>query len=196
MKRFTAMITATVLLIACGGPQDTLEGDLAATTQVAQVNAELMEPVGRDRYGFTNPSSEPTLDVFEVDARSADRIGVYPTPPESDRIRFVRNPVSRGALGTILDEADSVVVLMIPLLDPTRDLDVNFDAFFVALDSDGEVVSSDYSDETTELLSELIVYGTSQNLRPVEVLAAAARGLNAEAPTDLEREAAAIIIGG
>ena len=194
--RRRAAVVAALLLVACGGPQDTLEGDLAATTHVAQVGVDLMEPVGRDRYGFTNPSSEPTLDVFEVDARSADRIGVYPTPPESDRIRFVRNPVSRGALGTILDQADSVVVLMIPLLDPTRDLDVDFDAFFIALDSDGDVVSSDYSDETTELLSELIVYGTSQNLRPVEVLAAAASGLNAESPTDLERQAAAIITGG
>lgn len=195
MRRGTALI-AGLLLVACGGPQDTLEGDLAATTEVAQIGVDLMEPIGRDRYGFTNPSSEPTLDVFEIDARSADRLGVYPTPPGSDLIRFVRNPVSRGVLGSILDQAESVVVLMIPLLDPTRDLQVDFDAFFIAMDADGDVVASDYSDETTQLLSDLIVYGSSQDLRPVEVLAAATRGLSAEAPTDIEREAAAIVNGG
>lgn len=195
MRRFTAIIAGTVLL-ACGGPQDTLEGDLAATTQVVQIDVELMEPIGRDRYGFTNPSSEPTLDVFEFEAQSADRLGVYPTPPDGDLIRFVRNPVSRGTLGGILDPADSIVVLMIPLLDPTRDLDVDFDAFFVAINADGEVVASDYSDETTQLLSDLFIYGDSQDLRPVAVLVAAVRGLATEAPTEVEREAAAIITAG
>ncbi len=183
-------------LIACGGPQDTIEGDLAATTQVAQIDVELLEPIGRDRYGFTNPTSEPTLDAFEVDARVADRVGVYPTPPGSDMIRFVRNPVSRGVLGTILDSADSIVVLLIPLLDPTRDLRIDFDAFFVALDVDGNVVASDYADETTEILSELIEFGQTENLRPIEVVAAAVRGLNGEAPTDVERDAAEIVAGG
>lgn len=194
--RRSIAVFALAASIACGGPQDTIEGDLAATTQVAQIDVGLMEPVGRDRYGFTSPSSEPTLDVFEIDARSADRLGVYPTSPGDERIRFVRNPVARGALGGILDPADSVVVLMIPLLDPTRDLDVDFDAFFVALDAEGNVVASDYADETTELLSELIEFGEGESMRPVEVLAAAVRGLSVEAPTDLERRAAAIITGG
>ena len=195
MRRVIAFL-ALAALMACGGPQDTIEGDLAGTTQVAQIDVELMEPVGRDRYGFTSPSSEPTLDVFEIDARSADRVGVYPTSPGDERIRFVRNPVARGTLGGILDPADSIVVLMIPLLDPTRDLHVDFDAFFVALDAEGDVVASDYADETTELLSELIEFGNGENLRPVEVLAAAVRGLSVEEPSDLERRAASIITSG
>jgi hypothetical protein len=182
-------------LSACGGPSDTLEGDLAAASEIIQVPAAAVEPVARDRYGFTNPSSEPTLDVFEVGASRAERFEVFEAP-RADPIEFVRNPVSLGALANVLDPADTVVVILIPLIDPTRDFRIAFDAFFVSIDGSGSVVAADYTDDTRDRLNELFEFGRNEGYRPAEILAIAARGVNADPPSALEQETVAILFGG
>jgi hypothetical protein len=195
MRRVTAMLAVVGLLAACGGLSDSLEGDLGAASEVIQVPAEAVEPVARDRYGFTSPNSEATLDVFAVDASSAQRFDVFEAP-RADPIDFVRNPVSLGALANVLDPAETVVVILIPLIDPTQDLGVGFDGFFIALDGAGTVVAADYPEETVERLDQLFEFGRSEGLQPAEILAIAAQGVNAEAPTARESEAVAILFGG
>ena len=129
-----------------------------------------------------------------MEAADASRFEVF-SAPRDDVIEFVRNPVSRGALANVLDPADSLVVILIPLLDPTRDFRVDFDAFFIALDESGAVVASDYSETTTERLDELFDLGRGSGLEPAEMLALTARAINAESPTGLESEALAILRG-
>lgn len=194
MRRLLAIAMVTGLVAACGAETDSIEGDLAAASEVIEAPAAAMEPVGRDRYGFTSANAEATIDVFEVEAADASRFEVF-SAPRDDVIEFVRNPVSRGALANVLDPADSLVVILIPLLDPTRDFRVDFDAFFIALDESGAVVASDYSETTTERLDELFDLGRGSGLEPAEMLALTARAINAESPTGLESEALAILRG-
>lgn len=195
MRRVATALALTSMLTACGGPSDTLEGDLAAASEIIQIPASAAEPVARDRYGFTNPDSEATLDVFEVDASTAQRFDVFDAP-RADPIEFVRNPVSRGASANVLEPAETVVVILIPLIDPTRDFGVGFDAFFVSLDAAGSVVASDYPDDTGERLQQLFEFGRSEGHQPAEILAIAARGLNADPPSPSEDEAVGILFGG
>ncbi len=195
MRRGAAALTVAVLVTACGGPSDTLEGDLAAASEVIQVPAAAVEPVARDRYGFTNSNSEATLDVFEVDASVTDRFDVFEAP-RADPIEFVRNPVSLGALANVLDPAETVVVILIPLIDPTRDFRIAFDAFFVSLDSTGSVVAADYPDDAKGRLDDLFEFGRTEGYEPAEILAIAAKGVNADPPSALEQRAVAILFGG
>ncbi len=195
MRRLAIACSLIPLLSACGGPSDTLEGDLAAASEIIQAPSVAVEPVARDRYGFTNPSSEATLDVFEVDASQAERFEVFEAP-RADPIEFVRNPVSLGALANVLDPAETVVVILIPLIDPTRDFRVGFDAFFVSIDGSGSVVAADYTDDTRDRLSELFEFGRNEGYEPGEILAIAAQGVNADPPSALEQETVAILFGG
>lgn len=195
MKRTTAALALIALLAACGGPSDTLEGDLAAASEIIAIPVSQAEPIGRDRYGFTNPSSEATIDVFSVDASAAERFEVFDAP-RGDPIEFVRNPVSLGALANVLDPADTLVVILIPLIDPTRDFGVDFDGFMIALDSTGAVVAADYPDDTQERLEQLFAFGRDEGHEPADILAIAAIGVNAAEPTTVESEAVSILFGG
>lgn len=195
VRRAAPALALIALLAACGGPSDTLEGDLAAASEIIQLPAAAAEPIGRDRYGFTNPSSEATIDVFSVDASVAQRFEVFDAP-RADPIEFVRNPVSLGALANVLDPADTLVVILIPLIDPTRDFSVDFDGFLIALDSTGTVVATDYPDDTGQRLDQLFEFGRSEGREPAEILAIAARGVNAAEPTATESESLSILFGG
>lgn len=195
MRRVATWLALIGLLSACGGSSDSLEGDLAAASEIIQIPAAAAEPVARDRYGFTNPNSEATIDVFAVDASVAERFEVFEAP-RADPIEFVRNPVSLGALANVLDPAETIVVILIPLIDQTRDFGVDFDAFFVSLDASGSVVASDYSADSMDRLDGLFDFGRTEGLEPAEILAITARGLNADPPTPLEDDAVALLFGG
>lgn len=194
MRRAAAALAIVGLLTGCGGRSDTLEGDLAAASEIIQAPVGAVEPVARDRYGFTSPSSEATLDVFEVDASLVDRFEVFDAP-RADPIEFVRNPLSLGAVANVLDPADSLVVILIPLIDPTRDFRVGFDAFFIALDGSGSVVATDYPEETGDRLGRLFEFGRAEGYEPAEILAIAAQGVNADPPSQVEAEAVGILFG-
>lgn len=181
---------------ACGGTPDTIETDLAAAIEVIDVPVDLLEPTQRDRYGFTNPTSEASLDVFEVPTDQTTRTGTFGDPPATDVLRFVRNPVLRGAVGNILDVSETVTVIVIPLIEPTRDFGVDFDALFIGLDPSGEVTVADFSDESVRRLDQLFELGRDRSQTPGEMLALAAGGINSESPSAEEAEAASIVIGG
>ncbi|HEY5651192.1 MAG TPA: hypothetical protein VIW46_07050 [Acidimicrobiia bacterium] len=194
MRRAVAAALALSVAVACGGESDTIEGDLAAASEIVQIPASAAEPIKRDRYGFTSPSAEATIDVFDVDAAQASRFDVF-TAPRGESIRFVRNPVSRGPLTGVLDAADSLVIVLIPLLDPTRDFGVEFDAFFIALDASGAVVASDYESSTNSRLDALFRLGRGAGLEAGEILAITAQAVNAENPSGIEAEALSILRG-
>ena len=183
-----------LLAASCGGLSDTIETDLAAASEIIEIPVAAAEPIGRDRYGFTNPNSEATIDVFEVDAALASRFAVFEAP-RADVIEFVRNPVSLGALANVLDPAETIVVILIPLLDPTRDFGIDFDAFFVSLDGAGSVVAADYPEATIERLDGLFDFGRDGGYQPAEILAIAAQGVNATTRTAFQDQAIAILLG-
>lgn len=192
MSRVAAALV--VLLSACGGHSDTIESDLAAASEIIHIPASAAEPIGRDRYGFTNPNSEATLDVFEVAAAGVDRFEVFQAP-RADPIEFVRNAPSLGALANVLEPAESVVVILIPLLDPTRDFRVDFDARFISLDGSGSVVAADYPDATIDRLGSLFDFGRGEGYEPAESLAITAQGINSDVPSPIEDQAVTILLG-
>ena len=99
-------------------------------------------------------------------------------------------------MANVLEQAETVVVILIPLIDPTRDFGVGFDAFFISLDASGTVVAADYPDDTGERLNDLFEFGRNEGYQPAEILAIAAQGVNADPPSSLEQEAVAILFGG
>ena len=172
IRRIALLATAALLATGCGGGDsgDRLEGDLAATTEVIQVPVEMVEPVAMDRYGFVT-STENRIDAFVIPASEVERFGTYAEPPPTDSVRFVRDPIGRGALAPVLDPAAEMVILLIPLLDPTQELQINFDARFIGLDADGSVVSSDYDDETEDRLDDLFEQARAEGITEAATLA-------------------------
>lgn len=171
MRLRVAALALAALAAACGGDtEDLLQGDLAATTEVIQVPVDLVEPVAKDRYGFVT-STENRIDAFVIPASEVDRHGTYTQPPPAESVRFVRDPIARGALAPVLDPATEMVIMLIPLLDPTQELQIDFDARFIGLDADGSVVSSDYDDETEDRLDELFEQARSDGIPEAAALA-------------------------
>lgn len=172
MSRWIAALAMVVLLAAgCGGDSgDRLQGDLAATTEVLQVPVDLVEPVAKDRYGFVT-STENRIDAFVIPASEVERFGTYTEPPPAESVRFVRDPIARGALAPVLDPASEMVILLIPLLDPTQELQIAFDARFIGIDADGSVVSSDYDDETEDRLDEIFEQARAEGIEEAAALA-------------------------
>lgn len=172
MIRSLVALTVAALLAGCGGgdTEDRLEGDLAATTEVIQVAVDLVEPVARDRYGFVT-STENRIDAFVIAVSEVERYGTYAEPPPADSVRFVRDPIARGALAPVLDPATEMVIMLIPLLDPTQELQIGFDARFIGLDADGSVVSSDYDDEVENRLDEMFEQARAEGITEAAALA-------------------------
>ena len=196
MRHMTALVAiVAVLLAACGDSRVPIETDLQAATEIIQGPAAVMEPVGRDEYGFVR-SQEPTLDAFTVATDTVARFGTFADPAIRTQLSFVRNPVSRGPLGRVLDTSEFVIVIMIPLLDPTRALGIGFDAAFIGLDADGNVVASDFDAATDTRLQALFDEGRSRGMSPAEILASAAIGLNGGTITGLQSDAATLLKDG
>lgn len=171
-RLLTALAMVALLAAGCGGDngEDRLEGDLAATTEVIQVPVELVEPVAKDRYGFV-ASTENRIDAFVIPTSELERFGTYTDPPPADSVRFVRDPIAYGALAPVLDPATEMVILLIPLLDPTQELQIGFDARFIGLGADGSVVSSDYDTATEERLDEAFEQARSEGIAEAAALA-------------------------
>lgn len=172
IRSLIALVMAALLAAGCGGgdSEDRLEGDLAATTEVIQVPVEVVDPVARDRYGFVT-STENRIDAFVIPVSDVERYGTYTEPPPADSVRFVRDPIARGALAPVLDPATEMVIMLIPLLDPTQELQIGFDARFIGLDADGSVVSSDYDDEIEDRLDELFEQARAEGISEAAALA-------------------------
>ena len=193
-------VAATIALVslvlgACGGSGETaLLDDLGAATEIVQAPVSVVEPVGKDRYAFV-ASTENRIDAFVIDSSEVQRFGTYREPQPADEVRFVRDPIARGALAPVIDPASEMVILLIPLLDPTQELLIDFDARFIGLDEEGAVVTSDFEPDVDERLGELFELARSEGVPEAEALAAAARALFDDATDDFATRAADIVEG-
>ena len=193
--RIALLTVVAVVVAACGGgSNDSLVDDLAATTQVVGADADVVEPVSKDRYGFV-ASTENRIDAFVIPAADVDVYGTYAEPRPAESVRFVRDPVARGALANVLDPATELVIMLIPLLDPTQELLIDFDARFIALDGSGAVVASDYDIEFETRLDELFALAREEGVDEAAALAAAAQALFDGSTDDFALRAARIIEG-
>ncbi len=191
------MFAVVALIVgACGGgsSNDSLVDDLRATTQVMGAEAGVVEPVSKDRYGFV-ASTENRIDAFVIPSADVDLYGTYTDPRQAESVRFVRDPVARGALALVLDPATELVIMLIPLLDQTQELLIDFDARFIALDDSGVVVASDFDPEYEARLDGLFALAREEGIDAAAALAAAAQALFDDSTDDFALRAARIVEG-
>lgn len=186
------VVLLTVAVAGCGNDRVQIESDLGAATEVIQAPVALLEPFGADEYGYVN-SQELTISAFLVASHDVARFGTYLEPADVASIGFVRNPVARGAMSPLVDVSDSVVVVLIPLLDPTRVNQFQLDAALIGIDGDGNLVGSDYDEATERRLQALFEWARDQGFGPAESLASAARGIVGTDATATDIEAASIL---
>lgn len=143
MRRLVSMTAVMVVAAACGGT-DTggLATELVAATHVVEASVEAVSVVGRDVSGAVPESSEPRLDVIELDGSEVRIIPVSADAPElGDPVVVVRDELSLGAVAPFLEGADRVLVVVIPLVLPTHG-GRSHDARLIAL-SGREVTATD-----------------------------------------------------
>lgn len=191
----TILVVVGLVAAACGGGSgDALVDDLRATTQVVGADVGVVEPVAKDRYGFV-ASTENRLDAFVIPSSDVEVYGTYAEPSTGESVRFVRDPVSRGALAGVLDPATELVIVLIPLLDPTQELLIDFDSRFIALDGSGAVVASDYDVEFEARLDELFGLAREEGVEEAAALAAAAQALFDGSTDEFALRAASLVEG-
>lgn len=169
MKRLSSL---ALVIAACGVSGGELTTELAAVTYV--VSAERIEVVGRDapHADVDVGTTEPRLDILQIDVAASHPV-YSDLPALGSPVRVVRDPLSYGATRPVLDDADLALVLVIPLLDPTRS-GIPFSGRLVTLDAERALLRADLDAPDLDPLARVLA---SQG-DPAENLAETIRGLN------------------
>ena len=196
MNRVAALLVVSLVAPACSGVSSQPETDLPAVTRVLEVPIESLAVIGKDAEAFvadTPGDEEERLDRMSVALDDAAVVDVFEgaAPPEP-RIVFVRDPLSKGSIDEFLVGTQTVVVVLRPLLDPTR-RGAEFDAWLIALDGSGSMLRSDWEGDGAERIGALMEWAVGSGIGPAEAVAWAARGL-AGVSTDPRAEEAASIV--
>lgn len=173
MKRLALVALA---LGACGGGL-AAEGEIAAATFLVDVDAADLEVVGRDRLA-AGSGDEDRLDVLRP-TPDAEIRSLYRSTPMPNPFEFVRDPLSAGGVDVFLESADRIVAVVYPLIDSTPGGRV-LAATLVALDSEGEVVATDWDDDSDAAVAALVDWGAAQGFDVLETLELAFRGLGGD----------------
>lgn len=189
-------LAVIVLATSCSGVSSQPETDLPAVTRVLQVPISAFEVVGTDAESFvadTPGDSEERLDRISVAAEDALVVDVFTgaAPPGQDVV-FVRDPLSKGSLDEFLVGVETVVVVLRPLLDPTR-RGAEFDAWLIGLDGAGRMLRADWEGSGEERIGALITWAGDEAITPAEAVVWAARGLAGVSTDPLAEQAASII---
>ncbi len=169
-----------VLAASCSGGGSRFADDLLLVTRVVEVSREEISFVGRDVAGNVSEvgnNPEPRVLVYEVAAAGARILDTFPgAGPPPATIRFGRDSLTFAPLETLTAGADRVVLLLRPLIDPTRG-GVGFEALAVALGPDGRVVGSDWQGLDAAHLEAVVGDDAAASLEMlVEALSRRARG--------------------
>jgi hypothetical protein len=176
-----AVTALALLLAACTGGTTAVEGEMAAATFVAAMDASDLESVGRDRQSAA-AGAEDRLDVLRPPA-SAEIVQIYPSSPIPDPFEFVRNPLSAGGVTAFLESADRIVAVLHPLIDTTPGGRV-LAGSLVGLGADGTVVGTDWDDEGDAAVAALVAWGAGRGHDPLTVIELAVRGLGGSDDAD------------
>jgi hypothetical protein len=163
VKRLAVLAVTAVVVAACGTGDD-LAGELLGVVAVVELPASELVQVGRDIPGEVQaPDAEARLEVVEI-PEGARLVPTFDDNPIALPILAVRDPLGMGSLAARLDGSDRVLVLVSPLLVPTRG-EIDYSIRLVAM-AGGVVVSADWSDDATERLAGIL----DGEADPVEVL--------------------------
>ena len=191
-------LTVALVLAACSGVSSTPEDDLVAVTRVLAVPIEHLDVVGKDAEAFVADApgdDEERLDRFSVAIDNVEFVDVFSnTTPPDDPIVFVRDPLSKGSIDVFVPGLSDVVVVMRPLLDPTR-RGAEFDVWLIGLDGDGRMIRADWEGSGLDRMADLMDWAVTTGTSPADAVAWAARGLAGVSDDPLAREAAAILEG-
>ena len=159
IRRLAAVAGLALVVGSCGGGSSRLADDLLLVTRVVEVSPEAVTFVGRDVAGNVaevGNDPEPRVFVYEVNAADARILATFPEAgPPPDTIRFGRDSLSFAPLDVLTAGADRVVLLLRPLIDPTRG-GVGFEALAVAVGADGQVLASDWQGEDEARLEAVV----------------------------------------
>jgi hypothetical protein len=196
VNRAVALLVVSLATTACSGVSSQPETDLPAATRVLEVPIESFAVIGKDAEAFvadTPGDEEERLDRMSVALAEAVVVDVFEgaAPPE-ERIVFVRDPLSKGSIDEFLIGIETVVVVLRPLLDPTR-RGAQFDAWLIGLDSSGSMLRSDWEGDGEGRIGALMEWAAESGIGPAEAVAWAARGLAGVSRDPLAEEAASII---
>jgi hypothetical protein len=163
---------------------------------VLEVPIESFVVVGKDAESFVADvpgDNEERLDRMSIALDQAKVVDVFEgAAPPKDQLVFVRDPLSKGSIDEFLTGAEIVVVVLRPLLDPTR-LGAEFDAWLIGLDGSGRMLKSDWDDSGEERINALMEWAAASRIGPADAVAWAARGLAGISDDPLAEEAASII---
>ena len=182
MKRLLPLV---LVVAACSSGGLTAEAEIAAATFVAEFTPSQVDVVDRDRLGSVG-GEEDRLDVLQL-STEAHLISLYPSTPVPEPFQFVRDPLSSGAVAPML-EADRLVAVVYPLIDPTPGGRV-LRGSLIALDDSGMVVGTDWDEASDAAVTELIAWGAETGRTPAETIELAVRGLAGSSDPDAETAA-------
>jgi hypothetical protein len=186
-----AMVTGMGVVLGRSSPP--LADDLVFVTRVIEVDRSAIELAGKDAGADDGLFAQRNLDVLRVALSRADVFDVYPSSrPSGESLVVVRDPIRFGSVSRLLASA-SIVLVVEPLLSPTQDALVEFQARLVALDEEGSVVGADWEGDALDQLVRLVAWGAMEGMAPGASLEAAVRAVVAPLGDVQESEILAII---
>ncbi len=186
-----AVVTGMGVVLGRSSPP--LADDLVFVTRVIEVDRRAIELAGKDAGADDGPFAQRNLDVLRVALSSADVFDVYPSSRTSgESLVVVRDPIRFGSVSRLLASA-SIVLVVEPLLSPTQDALVEFQARLVALDEEGSVVGADWEGDALDQLVRLVAWGAMEGMAPGASLEAAVRAVVAPRGDVQESEILAIV---
>jgi hypothetical protein len=186
-----AMVTGMGVVLGRSSPP--LADDLVFVTRVIEVDRSAIELAGKDAGADDGLFAQRNLDVLRVALSRADVFDVYPSSrPSEESLVVVRDPIRFGSVSRLLASA-SIVLVVEPLLSPTQDALVEFQARLVALDEEGSVVGADWEGDALDQLVRLVAWGAMEGMAPGASLEAAVRAVVAPLGDVQESEILAII---
>lgn len=173
MKRLAMSMVLLAGLSACGGAP-AVQGEMAAATFLVEVATADLEVVGRDRLA-TAGGSEDRLEVLRPSA-AMTIVPIHSSTPVPDPFEFVRDPLSTGAAGPVLEGSERVIIVLHPLIDATPGGRV-LAGSLIGFGSGGNVVQTDWDADGDQRIADLLAWGADRGLQPLQTLELAVRGL-------------------
>ncbi len=186
-----AVVTGLGTVLGRSAPP--LADDLVFVTRVMEVDPSGVQLEGRDAGADDGPFAQRNLDVIRISLAAAHVFDIYPSGSSPDEsLLVVRDPIRFGATSPMLD-GGRIVFVVEPLLSPTQDALVGFEARLISLDAQGAVVMADWEGDAFDQLSRLVSWGVGRGMGPGESMTAAVMAVVAPNGDERDDEILAII---
>jgi hypothetical protein len=174
MKNRLALIAVVAAVAACGGGTNAAGSEMAAATFLVEFVADDLVLAGRDRLAGTG--EENRLDVLRP-AGEIEIVPIHAGTPVPDPFEFVRDPLAPGGIDSVLDSSERIVAVVYPLIDRTPGGRV-LAASLIGIGAGGNLAHTDWDEESTQRVADLLAWGADRGLDPLPTLELAVRGLS------------------